>query len=411
MQQVRELHGRTFAALGVRNYRLYFIGQGISLSGTWMQSVAQALLVLQLTGSGTSLGLVTALQTLPVLLLGAWGGVLADRLPKRPLLLATQAAFGLLATLLGLLVATGRIQIWMVYAIAPALGLVTAVDNPVRQVFMLEMVGPAQLVNAVSLNSTEVNLARVIGPSLAGVLIATVGLGPCFLLNGASYVAVIVVLLMMDLAALHPAPLVPRARGQLMEGLRYVRSSPVIRDALLMMGIIGAFTYEFSVSLPLFAEMTFHGGASAYAAMTAAMGIGSVAGGLYTASLRGDAGQGLARAALFFGLATLLAGVMPTLPLALVALLAVGFCSICFLSLANSTLQLESEPAMRGRVMALWTVAFLGSTPIGGPLVGLVGEHLGARLALGFGGVAAIAASLLGFVAMRRLAAQPGHGA
>jgi MFS family permease len=410
MQQVRELHGRTFAALGVRNYRLYFIGQGISLSGTWMQSVAQALLVLQLTGSGTSLGLVTALQTLPVLVLGAWGGVLADRLPKRQLLFATQAAFGLLATLLGLLVTTGRIQIWMVYAIAPVLGLVTAIDNPVRQVFMLEMVGPAQLVNAVSLNSTEVNLARVIGPSLAGILIATVGLGPCFLLNGASYVAVIVVLLMMDLAALHPAPLVPRARGQLQAGLRYVRSTPVLRDALLMMAIIGAFTYEFSVSLPLFAEMTFNGGPSTYAAMTAAMGIGSVAGGLYTASLRGDAARGLARAALFFGLATLLAGIMPTLPLALVALLAVGFCSICFLSLANSTLQLESDPAMRGRVMALWTVAFLGSTPIGGPIVGLIGEHLGARLALGFGGVAALAASLLGFAAMRRLAPQPGQG-
>jgi MFS family permease len=410
MQQVRELHGRTFAALGVRNYRLYFIGQGISLCGTWMQSVAQALLVLKLTGSGTSLGLVTALQTLPVLLLGAWGGVLADRLPKRELLFATQAAFGVLATALGLLVATGRIEIWMVYAIAPLLGLVTAVDNPVRQVFMLEMVGPEQLVNAVSLNSTEVNLARVIGPSLAGVLVATVGLAPCFLLNGASYIAVIVVLLMMDLAALRPAPLIPRARGQLREGLRYVRATPVIRDALVMMAIIGAFTYEFTVSLPLFAEMTFNSGASGYAAMTAAMGVGSVAGGLYTASLRGEAGQGLARAALFFGVATLLAGAMPTLPLAIVALLAVGFCSIGFLSLANSTLQLESDPAMRGRVMALWTVAFLGSTPIGGPIIGWIGEHFGARLALGVGGVAAIAASMLGFAAMRRLTAQPGSG-
>lgn len=404
MQQARALGGQTFAALGNRNYRLYFLGQGISLSGTWMQSVAQGLLVLHLTGSGTTLGLVTALQTLPVLLLGAWGGVVADRLPKRSILLATQAVSGVLALVLGLLVATGAIQIWMVCVLAVLLGMVTTIDNPARQTFVLEMVGPEQLVNAVSLNSTEINLARVVGPTLAGVLIATTGLAICFLLNGLSFLAVIVVLLMMDVSALHPTPLVRRAKGQLAEGLRYVRNQPLIRDALVMMAIIGTFTYEFNVTLPLFAEHTFGSGASGYAALTAAMGLGAVFGGLWTASHAGITPARVVRAAAVFGAATLLASVAPTLPLALVALLAVGYCSITFLSLANSTLQLESAPEMRGRVMALWTVAFLGSTPIGGPLVGWIGEHVGPREALALGGVAALLAAGLGSMTVVRAA-------
>ncbi len=405
MQQARAIGGQTFAALGNRNYRLYFLGQGISLSGTWMQSVAQGLLVLHLTGSGTTLGLITALQTLPVLLFGAWGGVVADRLPKRSILLATQTASGLLALAMGLLVATGAIRIWMVGVLAVLLGLVTTVDNPSRQTFVLEMVGQEQLVNAVSLNSTEINLARVVGPTLAGVLIATTGLAVCFLLNAVSFVAVVVVLLMMDVSALQPTPLARRAKGQLAEGLRYVRGQPMIRDALVMMAIIGMLTYEFTVTLPLFAEHTFGSGASGYAAMTAAMGLGAVFGGLWTASHPGVTAARVVRAAAVFGATTLLAAAAPTLTLALVALLAVGFCSISFLSLANSTLQLESAPEMRGRVMALWTVAFLGSTPIGGPLVGWIGEHVGAREALALGGVAALLAAALGMTTIARHAA------
>ena len=405
MQQARAIGGQTFAALGNRNYRLYFLGQGISLSGTWMQSVAQGLLVLHLTGSGTTLGLITALQTLPVLLFGAWGGVIADRLPKRSILLATQTASGLLALAMGILVATGAIRIWMVGVLAVLLGMVTTVDNPSRQTFVLEMVGQEQLVNAVSLNSTEINLARVIGPTLAGVLIATTGLAVCFLLNAVSFVAVIVVLLMMDVSALRPTPLARRAKGQLAEWLRYVRGQPMIRDALVMMAIIGMLTYEFTVTLPLFAEHTFGSGASGYAAMTAAMGLGAVFGGLWTASHAGVTAVRVVRAAAVFGVSTLLAAAAPTLTLALVALLAVGFCSISFLSLANSTLQLESAPEMRGRVMALWTVAFLGSTPIGGPLVGWIGEHVGAREALALGGVAALLAAGLGMTTIARHAA------
>lgn len=407
MERVRAFGGRTFSALKVRNYRLWFIGQGISLSGTWMQTVAQGLLVLHLTGSGTALGLVTALQALPVLLLGPWGGVLVDRFPKRALLYATQAIAGTLAMVIGIVVATGAVRMWMVYLVSLALGLVKVVDNPVRQTFVLEMVGQRELVNAVSLNSTEINLARVIGPTIAGVLIATVGLAACFIIDALSYLAVIAMLAMMRTSELHPTPLAPRAAGQLREGFRYVRSSPPILMTLLMMAVIGTFTYEFSVSLPLFAQQTFGGGASAYAAMTAAMGAGAVAGGLYTASRPSNAGPLLARAAALFGVAVLLTAVAPTLPLAIVALLVVGFFSIGFTALGNATLQLESAPEMRGRVMALWSVAFLGSTPIGGPIVGWLGEHVGPRWALTVGGVAALLAAGLGLAALRRPGNEP----
>ena len=413
MERIRSAGTRTFSALAIPNYRLWFIGQGISLSGTWMQTVAQGLLVLQLTGSGTTLGFVTALQTLPVLLFGPWGGVIADRFPKRAILYVTQAAAGMLGLALGILVATGGVRIWMVYILAVGLGLVNTIDNPTRQSFVLEMVGKDALVNAVSLNSTEINLARVIGPSIAGALIATVGLAACFIVNGVSYFAVLAVLFAMRAGELRPAPLAARGRGQLREGLRYVWASPVMRTTLLMMAIIGTFTYEFTVSLPLFAEVTFGRGPATYASMTAAMGLGAVFGGLYTASRSPGAATGLAWAGFFFGLTVLITSVMPSVPLALAALVAVGFFSISFTSVGNATLQLASAAEMRGRVMSLWTMAFLGSTPIGGPLVGWIGEHAGPRLALALGGIAAIAAAGLGMMAIRsreRLVEQPAEG-
>jgi MFS family permease len=240
------------------------------------------------------------------------------------------------------------------------------VDNPTRQAFVMEMVGKDELVNAVSLNSTEINLARVVGPAIAGILIASVGLAVCFLINGLSFLAVLAVLMAMRGEELRPTPLAPRVPGQLRQGLQYVRASPVIRTILVMMAIIGTFIYEFSVSLPLFAEVTFRQGPATYAAMTAAMGLGAVVGGLYTASQGIGSTQRLTVAALLFGATVLLTAVAPTLPLALLGLVAVGFCSIGFTSLGNATLQLTSSAEMRGRVMALWTVAFLGSTPIGG---------------------------------------------
>jgi MFS family permease len=392
----------TFSSLTIRNYRLWVVGQGISLSGTWMQTVAQGLLVLQLTGSGTALGLVTALQTIPVLLFGPWGGVVADRFPKRRILYVTQAVSAILGLLLGTLVATGAIRIEMVYLLALCLGTVSAVDNPTRQAFVVEMVGKDEIVNAISLNSTEINLARVVGPAIAGILIASVGLAACFLINGFSFLAVLAVLMAMRAEELRPTPLASRMPGQLRQGLQYVRASPVIRTILVMMAVIGTFTYEFSVSLPLFAEMTFRQGPATYAAMTAAMGLGAVVGGLYTASRGTGSPQRLISAALLFGGTVLMTAVAPSLPLALLALVAVGFCSIGFTSLGNATLQLATSAEMRGRVMALWTVAFLGSTPIGGPLIGAIGEHVGPRWALALGGVAAMVAAGLGAGVFRR---------
>jgi MFS family permease len=367
-----------------------------------MQTVAQGLLVLQLTGSGTALGLVTALQALPVLLFGPWGGVIADRFPKRTILYCTQAVAGGLALALAGLVSSGAIRLWMIYLLAIGLGFVKAVDTPTRQTFVMEMVGRETLVNAVSLNSAQVNLARVIGPTLAAALIATVGMAACFLVNGLSYFVVLLVLAAMRTRDLHPAPRSARAPGQLRQGFRYVRESPVLLTTLLMMAVIGTFTYEFTVSLPLLAQDVFQGGASEYAAMVAAMGFGAVVGGLYTANQGQGTPRHLAWAALFFGGGVLLTAIAPTLPWSLAALLIVGFWSIRFTALGNVTLQLESSPEMRGRVMALWTMAFLGSTPIGGPLIGWVGEHAGARSALALGGSAALFAAGIGVWGLAR---------
>lgn len=393
---------RTFASLSVRNYRLFFIGQGISQCGSWMQSIAQGLLVLHLTGSGAALGLVVALQNVPVLLLGPWGGVIADRYTKRRILRVTQSAFGVLGIAMGLLVLTGAIQLWMVYGMGLLLGLVTVIDNPARQTFVRELVGPELLTNAVSLSSTQFNLARVIGPSLAGMLAATVGLGACFLADGLSYAAVLIVLAMMRTEELQPTVRIVRGRGQLVEGLRYVRSSPVLLGALIAMAIVGTFTYEFSVVLPLFSEFTLDKGASGYAAMTAAMGAGAVIGGLFAASRRRNTPALVMGASALFGVTVALTALAPTLPVAVAALMVVGFCSITFTSLANALIQLNSAPEYQGRVMSLWSMAFLGTTPIGGPLMGLLGQHAGARVALATGGLAAVIAAGAGTLIMRR---------
>ncbi len=397
--RIKKLGHRTFSSLKIRNYRLYFFGQAISLSGTWMQTIAQSWLVLKLTGSGTALGLITALQFLPILLFGAWGGVIADRFSKRRILFVTQSASGMLALILGILVATDMAQLWMVGILAFFLGLVNAIDNPTRQTFILEMVEKDHFPNAVSLNSTQVNLARVAGPVIGGVLIATIGLAWCFSVNAISYIAVLSALWLMRPDELFPAPRQASGKGRLREGFRYVGGTPLLRDTLAMMAIIGTLSYEFIVILPLFAEFTFHRGAGGYAALMSAMGAGSVAGGLFTAHRRRRSPAMLVNAALLFGAVMLVVAVAPNFPMALGAMVLVGFFSINFLSLGNVLLQLESDQAMRGRVMALWAVAFLGSTPIGGPIIGWIGEHIGPRWGLAVGGIAAIAAA--GFGAWR----------
>lgn len=393
---------RTFAALSIRNYRLYFVGQGISQSGGWVQSVAQGLLVLQLTGSGTALGLVVALQNVPVLLLGPWGGLVADRFPKRRILYVTQSVAGVLALALGLLVIGDVVRLWMVYAVGLLSGLVTIFDNPARQTFVREMVGPEHLTNAVALGSTEFNLARVVGPAVAGALAATVGLGACFVVDALSYLPVLLALAMMRAEELRPSIRVRTAKGQIREGLRYVRTSPVLRNTLAMMAIIGMFTYEFSVMLPLFSEFTLGAGEGGYAAMTAAMGAGAVVGGLTTAGRRTPTPRAVAVAAALFGGSVALTALAPTLTLAVLGLVVVGYFSISFTSMANVTMQLNSRPEMQGRVMALWSMAFLGTTPIGGPVMGAIGQHAGPRVALGIAGAAAVAAAGLLARATRR---------
>jgi MFS family permease len=395
-EAVAAYRSRTFKSLAVRNYRLYFIGQGISISGTWMQSVAQGLLVLELTGSGTQLGLVTALRSIPVLAFGAMGGVIADRYPKRKILYASQSVAGLLGLTLGILVATGEVRMWMVGILAVMLGFVSVVDNPTRQSLILELVGPDQIRNAVSLNSTEVNLARVIGPTLAGILVSAVGLSACFIVDGLSYFAVIIMLMRMREEEMFLGQTVARARGQLREGFAYAWANLPVRKTLIMMAIIGTFTYEFNVILPIFAEFTFESGPSAYAAMTAAMGLGAVVGGLSVAGRVRTSQWSIVISAALFGCSVLATALAPTLYVAIASLLVVGYFSISFTTMGNSTIQLATDQKMRGRVMALWTVSFLGTTPIGGPIIGAIGEHIGARWGLLVGGVAALVAAAYG---------------
>jgi MFS family permease len=394
---------RTFSALSIPNYRRYFAGQAISLIGTWMQTTAQAWLVLVLTGSATDLGIVVALQTLPTLLLGPYGGLIADRMDKRKLMVGLQALMGVQALVLGVLTLTHRVTFIDVCVLAVVLGLNNCFENPARQAFVLEMVGSDNLRNAVSLNSTLVNAARAIGPAIAGVLIATVGEGWCFMLNALSFGAVVFSLMSMDLSGLRPSIPTPRSNGQLRDGFRYVARTPELGIPLLMMALVGMLAYEFQVTLPYAAKHVFHGTSQTFGLMTAAMGIGAVGGGLITAAFGRTGLRPMVMSAFGFGVVICLAAVAPTLPLELLALGAVGFASVTFLAMGNSTLQLATEPQMRGRVMALWAVAFLGSTPIGGPVIGWVTALSGARVGLAVGALSCFVAAGLGLFAIRHL--------
>ena len=398
----RHKFNSTFGAVhSSRNYRIYLVGQSISLCGTWMQTVAQAWLVLKITGSGTALGFVVALQFLPVLVLGPWGGVLADRMPKRRLLLITQVAFGLLALLLGILTATNVVTLWMVYAVALCFGCVTALDNPARQTFVLEMVGREHLANAVTLNTVNINMARVIGPALAGLIIAVIGIALCFLLNAVSYIAVIIALLMMNKSELRPAPPQARAKGQLREASDTSGRAQAAHPAL-MMAIVGTLAYEFQVILPLVAKYTFGGGAATYGIMTGAMGRGrrrsaACSPRLASADRRRTADQGDARVRCADHGRPRLCRAWRLMVLLLVG---VGAGSVTFLARANSTMQLRADPVFQGRVMALWAVAFLGTTPIGGPIIGWIGQNIGPRWGMVVGGTATLFAGVWGWHAL-----------
>jgi len=385
---------RTFAALGVRNYRLYFTGQFVSVVGTWMQRVAQSWLVLELTGSGTAVGAVTALQFLPILLIAPAGGLVADRMDKRTLLYITQILSGITAAVLGILVLTDRVELWMVYALAFALGLVGSFDNPARRAFVVEMVGRASLTNALGLNSVMVNSARIAGPALGGLLIVTVGLGTLFLLNAASYLALILAMSLMRQADLSRSTPLARGRGQLREAIRYIRSVPVLYVNLVQLAVLSVFGYEYEVILPLMARFVFDGDADTFGIMFAAVGGGAVAGGLIAANRNDPAPRTLYLGGVAFAGALLIASVAPVLWTELIALAVVGLTGTSLLTLGSSLLQLNTRPEMQGRVLALHAVAFVGARPIGGPVIGWMGEHLGPRVAMAVGSIAVLLASV-----------------
>ncbi len=385
---------RSFTSLAVPNYRRYFAGQIVSLSGNWMQVVAEMWLVLTLTGSGLAVGITSALQFLPMMLFGAWGGLLADRFPKRSLLTVTQTLMAAPAIALWGLTTAGVVAPWMVYALVFARGAVNSVDNPTRQSFAIEMVGPERVVNAVSLNNVLIHSARIVGPATAGVVIATLGVAPCFLINALSFAAMIVALRAMDPRQLRPAPRAPHGAGAVRAGLRYVLATPALAIPLGMMAVVGTLGYNFQVVLPLLARFSFDGGAGTYTALAVAMGAGSVVGAL-AAGARSRVGPRLLVAAAFgFGVVALIAAGAPTLALEVAALVPLGAASVTFAAGVNSSLQLAADPAMRGRVMALYSIVFLGSAPIGGPIVGWLGEAIDPRAGLVLAGAAGLAAAV-----------------
>lgn len=386
----------TFRSLRVRNYRLFAAGQIVSNTGTWMQRIAQDWLVLSLTNSSTAVGITTALQFLPMLLFGLWGGVLADRYPKRRTLIATQSTMGLLAAALAVLTLTGTVRVGYVYLIALLLGFATVVDNPTRQSFVTEMVGEADLRNAVSLNSAIFQSARLVGPAVAGVLINAVGPGWAFGLNAVSFGGVLTGLLLMRPRELFPAPTVSRAKGQLRDGLRYIASRKELIWPIVLVGFVGTFGYNWPIVLSAFAKNVFHHGAGTYGVFNTLMAVGSLAGALLAARRATSRLRLLVGAAAGFGALEVLAALTPWYYVFGPLLLVLGLVGLTFNTTANATVQLAAAPEMRGRVMGVYMLVFTGGTPIGGPLVGWVTEHYGARVGLAFGGtVAALAAAVI----------------
>jgi MFS family permease len=373
-----------------------------------MNFTASAWLVLQLTDSGTALGANVALYFLPVLLLGAYGGVLADRFDKRHILLITQATYGVVALTLWGLVALDVVQLWMVYALSLASGVVTAIDNPSRQSFYVEMVGEDHVRNAVSLNSAAFTGSRVIGPAVAGALIATVGIATCFLIDGLSYAAVLVALAAMRPSEMHPQRRTTRERGHLLAGLRYVWSTDALRRPLLAMAVVFTVSFNFAVFVPLLAERTFGGNAGTFGVLSALAGVGSFVGAIVMASRVPEPGmRDLSLWAVAAGVGLALPGLAPTLWLAGAAMVPMGFTIMAFMITGNTMLQLTSRPEARGRVMALYGIVFLGSTPIGAPIAGVIGEHLGARAGFVLSGLVAGTLGVALLAARRRRSVVP----
>ncbi|GHF90800.1 MFS transporter [Streptomyces filamentosus] len=392
----------TFSSLSIRNYRLFFTGAIVSNTGTWMARITQDWLVLSLTGSAAAVGITTALQFLPMLLFGLYGGVIADRYPKRRLLLVSQAALGLCGLALAALTLSGQVQVWHVYLIAFLLGMVTVVDNPARQSFVSEMVGPDQLRNAVSLNSANFQSARLVGPAVAGVLIAGVGSGWAFLINGLSFLAPLAALWLMRTGELHRVERAPRGKGQLREGLRYVAGRPDLIWPIVLVGFVGTFGFNFPIWLTAFSEEVFHVGAGTYGFLNTLMAAGSLAGALLAARRGSTRLRMLVIAAGVFGALEIAAALSPSFWLFALLLVPIGMIGLTVNITANSAVQMATDPAMRGRVMSLYMMVFAGGTPIGAPLLGWVTDTYGPRVGFATGGLVSLAAAaVIGLVLAR----------
>jgi MFS family permease len=400
----------TFRAFKVRNFRLYATGAIISNTGTWMQRVAQDWLVLELTHSGTALGIVTGLQFLPALLLSPYAGLIADRFPKRRVLTVTQIAMGTVALVLGTMTVTGIVEAWHVYALAFLFGVGTAFDAPTRQSFVVEMVGKEELSNAVGLNSASFNAARLIGPGLAGLLIHWIGTGPVIIINGLSYAAVILSLHLMRTSELHTPKVAGREKGMIRDGMRYLWRRPDLMMVLVAVFFAGTFGLNFQMTSALMATSEFHKGAGEYGILGSILAVGSLIGALLAARRVRTRARLVIFAALAFGVMDIVSGLMPTYLSFAVVLPLVGFTALTMLTAANATMQLGIEPTMRGRVMALYMTVLMGGTPIGSPFIGWVGQEFGARWSLIVGGgltILGTAGSVLYFSRRRGLAIRP----
>lgn len=393
---------RTFRSLSVPNYRSYFLGQAVSVAGTWMQRVAQDWLVLDLSDSAVALGVATALQFLPTLLFGLWGGVLVDRIDRRRAIMVTQAISAVLAAVLAALVLGDAVALWMVYALALGLGFVTVIDVPARHAFVTELVGPEDYVNAQALNSTVHNAGRLVGPALAGVLIAGVDVGAAFAVNAISFAAVLLGLARMDPRQLRQRQPAPRARGQARQGLRYVWQHPELRACMLLVAVVALLGQNFRVVLPLLARDTFHGGPEVYGWLTSALGVGAVLGALASAARASVTAWSLLTWTGAFAAVNVVAAFAPGLGIAMAVMVGVGVANICFNTLARTLLQIGAEDTMQGRVIALHSIVFLGSTPLGGPVTGWVCERWGPRAGLLLAGVSAGIVALAVLPQLRR---------
>ncbi|MDH2430392.1 MFS transporter [Sphaerisporangium sp. TRM90804] len=385
--------GGMFRSLRNHNYRLFVSGSVVSNVGTWMQRTAQDWLVLELThGSSAALGITTALQFLPVVLFGLFGGVLADRYAKRPLLMMAQALMGVLSLTMGLLTLTGHAQVWHVYVMAFLLGTVSCVEVPTRQSFVVEMVGRSDLSNAIALNSSTFNLARVVGPAVAGLLIyALGGTGPIFIINAVSFAAVIAGLMLMRATELHTPLPVARAKGQLREGLRHVWQRPELLMPILLVAFVAMFATSFTMSIALMAKQVFGQDASSFGVASSVFAVGALGGALLAARRARPSPRLLIGGAVLFGVFAIAAGLAPVYPVFLLLLVPAGMAMITTNTAANSSVQLAASPEMRGRVMGIYVLVFTGGAPLGAPLIGWVGELAGPRLGMMICGVMCLA--------------------